>query len=59
MARNRFESRCYVCGRLVAAGTGHFERYNGGWRTKHANVPGDGRITCKMASDESVAEMGE
>lgn len=52
MARNQYESPCYLCGRVVKAKTGHFERHKGGWRAKHANVPGDGRITCEMASRE-------
>ena len=49
MARNKWEGRCYQCGRLVKVGTGHFERYGNGWRLKHANVSGDGRITCDIA----------
>ncbi|WP_332116013.1 hypothetical protein [Azorhizobium caulinodans] len=49
MARNKFDRPCYICGLTVKAGTGHFERHRGGWRTKHANVPGDGRVTCATA----------
>jgi hypothetical protein len=45
-----FNRPCYVCGLIVDAGTGHFERHNGGWRTKHAVYPGDGRVTCAMAA---------
>lgn len=52
MARNKFAGICYQCGKPVKAGTGHFERHNGGWRTKHANVSGEGRITCEMAETE-------
>lgn len=48
--RNRFPGFCYLCGLRVEAGTGHFEAYPGGWRVKHANVPGDGRVTCDMAA---------
>lgn len=49
MARNKYEGRCYVCGGKVEPETGHYERYRGSWRVKHANVPGDGRVTCDMA----------
>jgi len=33
--KSRFAGVCYRCNKLVAAGDGHFERYNGGWRTQH------------------------
>lgn len=52
MARNKYEGICYVCDLWVDAETGHFERIKGlagGWRVKHANVPGNGRVTCEMA----------
>lgn len=48
MARNQHPGPCYLCGRIVAEGTGHFERYKAGWRVKHANHPGHGRVTCEM-----------
>lgn len=51
MSRNKFEGKCYLCGKTVEAGTGHFERHRGGWRVKHANVPGEGRVTCDMAPE--------
>lgn len=51
MSRNKYEGRCYLCGKTVEAGTGHFERHRGGWRVKHANVPGDGRVTCAQAPE--------
>lgn len=35
--RNRFAGKCYRCGANVAPGDGHFERFNGGWRTQHAS----------------------
>jgi hypothetical protein len=35
--RNQYPGKCYRCGETVAAGAGHFERHNGGWRTQHAN----------------------
>lgn len=35
--RNRYPGICYRCGKTVAAGEGHFERHNGGWRTQHAD----------------------
>ena len=50
MARNRHPGTCYQCGRRVDPDTGHFERHNGGWRIKHANVSGFGRVTCEEAA---------
>ncbi len=35
--RNRYAGKCYRCGAVVAPGDGHFERFNGGWRTQHAS----------------------
>jgi hypothetical protein len=49
MARNKYEGRCYKCGLTVEVGTGHFERRGRGWRVKHADVLGDGRVTCDLA----------
>lgn len=34
--RNRYAGTCYRCGRFVGKGEGHFERFEGGWRTQHA-----------------------
>jgi hypothetical protein len=34
--RNRHPGTCYRCGKHCAAGDGHFERHNGGWRVQHA-----------------------
>ncbi len=34
--RNRYAGKCYRCGKTVDVGKGHFERYNGGWLTIHA-----------------------
>ena len=34
--RNRFPGMCYRCGKRVEVGAGHFERFQGGWRTQHA-----------------------
>ena len=34
--RNKYAGPCYRCGEMVAPGEGHFERYQGGWRTQHA-----------------------
>lgn len=34
--RNKYPGTCYRCGKLVEKGDGHFERYQGGWRTQHA-----------------------
>lgn len=47
--RNKFAGYCYKCGLFVAAGTGHFERHNGGWRVQHALHIGPQAITCEMA----------
>jgi hypothetical protein len=52
--RNKYAGRCYQCGRVVLEGTGHFERHKGGWRVKHANIPGHGRITCDKAVRREV-----
>lgn len=49
MARNKYGADCYECGYWVTPGTGHFEKAGRGWRVKHANVSGDGRVTCDMA----------
>lgn len=35
--RNRFPGTYYRCGGHVAKGADHFERYQGGWRTQHAD----------------------
>jgi hypothetical protein len=56
--RNKYPGPCYQCGLTVAVETGHFERHAEGWRVKHANVPGDGRITCKMATEKHNAVVG-
>lgn len=34
MARNMYPGTCYVCGKHVPTGYGHFERYHGHWRIK-------------------------
>ncbi len=34
--RNRYKGTCYVCGKTVEVGQGHFERRSIGWATKHA-----------------------
>lgn len=58
MARNKFPGYCYQCGLYVEQGTGHFERVEGkGWRVKHANVPGDGRITCEEAKQKEELDV--
>lgn len=62
-ARNKHPGQCYQCGLIVAAGTGRFERHNGAWRVKHANVSGHGRVTCSEAnrglSDGTSASITE
>jgi hypothetical protein len=59
MARNQYSGVCYQCGLMVEPGTGHFERHNGGWRTKHANYPGHGRVTCAAARAERYSRRTE
>lgn len=34
--RNKYPGICYRCGQPVAAGEGHAERTESGWRTQHA-----------------------
>ena len=58
MARNNWARPFCQCGKMVQPKTGHFERYAGGWRVKHANHPGDGRVTCAMATAEIERERG-
>lgn len=43
--RNKFPGTCYRCGLRVEPGEGHFERFNGGWRTQHAQCAIDNRGT--------------
>ena len=57
--RNKWSGKCYVCGLVVEPGTGHFERHNGGWRLKHANAQGHGRVTCDMAKNPVRAALAE
>lgn len=59
MARNNYDARRYQCGLPVKAGTGHFERHFGRWRTKHANVSGHDRVTCEMAKLQAENEAKE
>lgn len=58
MARNQYKGLCYQCGLIVAPGTGHFEKHGHGWRVKHANVPGDGRMTCEQAAEDDEEQKG-
>lgn len=37
--RNKYPGKCYVCGKWVEKGQGHFERYRGGWRVQCACHP--------------------
>ena len=34
--RNKHPGICYRCGKNVAAGDGHFERFGSSWRLQHA-----------------------
>lgn len=34
--RNKYPGKCYQCGKEVGAGQGHFQRFQGSWRTHHA-----------------------
>ncbi len=35
--RNKYPGMCYRCNKMVGSWQGHFERYQGGWRTQHAD----------------------
>lgn len=51
--RNKYEGICYYCNKTVAVGEGHFERYNGRWRTIHVNCVFKQRAEKKeMSADE-------
>jgi hypothetical protein len=53
VARNQFSGICYRCGKVVEAGTGHFEKIRGakGFRVQHGLFPGHGRVTCDEAPE--------
>jgi hypothetical protein len=57
--RNKFAGDCYRCGLNVQAGTGHFERHGGRWRTQHALHVGRGAVTCDMAAAEAIRKEVE
>lgn len=48
--RNKYPGTCYRCNRPVAAGDGHFERHNGGWRTQHAHCAIQHRAAKTLAA---------
>ena len=50
--RNKYAGPCYRCGRTVAEAAGHFERYNGTWRTQHAHCA----IQHRNRADKPVKE---
>lgn len=54
--RNRYAGTCYRCGETVEPGAGHFERYQGRWRTQHANCAIKYRGTSKNAQDDAKKE---
>lgn len=33
--RNKFEGKCYICGKKVEVGQGYFQRDKGRWLVKH------------------------
>jgi predicted metal-binding protein len=49
--RNNYPGVCYRCGKMVAEREGHFERYNGGWRTQHASCAIDARKAKDIGSE--------
>lgn len=60
--RNAYPGPCYRCGATVAAGKGHFERFNGGWRVQHAScaityrgTPDPARVQVNMVRDKILA----
>ena len=48
--RNKYLGKCYVCGKMVERGQGHFERMNfkqhgrSGWRVQCAEHPRERKI---------------
>jgi len=60
--RNKFPGTCYRCGKPVAVGDGHFERFGHGWRTQHAScaiehrgTPDPAREALTMRRDQQRA----
>lgn len=52
MARNMYPGTCYVCGKYVPAGYGHFQRVRGGqggnkWKIKCVECASGRRVTDK------------
>lgn len=52
--RNKYPGICYRCGKFVETGAGHFERYQGHWRTQHANCTIEAREQREL--DESTVK---
>ena len=50
--RNKYAGKCYRCGLTVEKGKGHFERFQGGWRTQHAECAIRFRGTSLQAEPE-------
>lgn len=60
--RNRHPGTCYRCGEHCAAGQGHFERRNGGWRVQHATCAIENRrlnIEASQAFDLAMERDGK
>ena len=50
--RNKYPGTCYRCHGHVAAGAGHFERHQGGWRTQHAQCAIQYREARRAAQEQ-------
>ncbi len=50
--RNKYPGTCYRCHGHVAAGAGHFERHEGGWRTQHAQCAIQHREAKRAAQEK-------
>lgn len=55
--RNKHPGPCYICGKMVAVGDGHFERNGrGGWRVRHVACKPQARP--KTVKETSMALVG-
>lgn len=56
--RNKYPGTCYVCGKIVSKGQGHFERHRGGWRVQCAEHPIERRKAKQEAELATGRETG-
>lgn len=57
--RNKYEGFCYRCGKKVGIREGHFERFQGRWRTQHATCAIEHRKLRENNKKRSSLEGGE